>query len=364
MPRHRIAVPGGDYEGSSPDVITHHGIAETREGLLMTTDYMRIGASTVTMSPEFETDVVIAATASVSEGVVALTLHAADGGVLPAWTPGSHIDVVLPNGLTRQFSLCGPVEDRSQWRIGVLREPQSRGGSAFIHDEMSVGSAVRIRGPRNHFTLVDAQGYLFIGGGIGITPLLPMIAAVSARGASWRLVYGGRTRASMAFLDELRPYGDPVTVHPQDELGFLPLNELLDQPREDTAVYCCGPGPLLDAVETGCANWPVGALHIERFAPKALDPDAVNYEFEIELAESGLTLTVPPDRSILQVIRDAGVTVIASCEEGTCGTCETGVLSGVPEHRDSVLRPDEQGTCEFMMICVSRAKTPNLVLEL
>jgi ferredoxin-NADP reductase len=227
-----------------------------------------------------------------------------------------------------------------------------------------VGDRVHVRGPRNNFPLVGSPRYLFVAGGIGITPLLPMIRAAEAAGADWRLVYGGRRRASMAFLDELAGYGDRVSVRPQDETGLLDLDALLGTPQPDTLVYCCGPEPLLAAVEQRCAGWPRGALHVERFAPRPQAEPARAVAFDVVLAQSGRTLTVPPDRSILSVLEQAGVGVLSSCAEGTCGTCETTVLEGVPEHRDSVLDEQERERNDCMMICVSRACSDRLVLDL
>ena len=169
----------------------------------------------------------------------------------------------------------------------------------------------------------------------------------------------------MAFRAELRErYGDKVSIQPQDEVGLLDLASLLAEPDADTLVYCCGPEPLLAAVEAKCAAWPAGALQVERFAPKAYDEPMLRESFEVELEQSGLTLTVPPDKSILQVVEEAGVAILSSCREGTCGTCETGVLAGVPEHRDSLLTADERAANDTMMICISRSCTPKLVLDL
>ncbi|HEY0403552.1 MAG TPA: PDR/VanB family oxidoreductase, partial [Blastococcus sp.] len=224
---------------------------------------------------------------------------------------------------------------------------------------------VEVRGPRNHFPLVPAARYLFIAGGIGITPMLPMIDAAEAAGASWELHYGGRSRRSMAFLESLEEAtGQQITVHPQDEVGLIDLDRLLGVPRADTLVYCCGPEPLLLAVEQRCAEWPPGALHLERFAPKDVGEPVFTDSFEVELATSGLLLTVPPEKSVLQVVEEAGVSVLSSCTEGTCGTCETTVLSGEVDHRDSLLTPAEQAANDTMFICVSRAACPKLVLEL
>jgi ferredoxin-NADP reductase len=299
----------------------------------------------------------------VAAGVVALTLRHPDGAPVPAWEPGAHVDLVLRPGLVRQYSLCGDPADRSALRVAVLREPDGRGGSAYVHDRLAPGDQVDVARPRNNFALVEAKRYLFVAGGVGITPIVPMLAAVERAGADWRLVYGGRTRASMAFRERLcRDYGDRVSIRPQDETGLLDLAGLLAEPAEGTAVYCCGPEPLLAAVERHCASWPAGALHVERFTAR---PDTgARDSFEVELARTGRTVLVPADRSILEVVEDAGVPVLSSCREGTCGTCETDVLGGTPDHRDSLLTPDERATGETMMICVSRSCGGKLVLDL
>jgi ferredoxin-NADP reductase len=300
-----------------------------------------------------------------AEGVVVLDLCDPAGADLPTWAPGAHVDLRLPDGLTRQYSLCGDPADRSRWRIAVLREPESRGGSAHVHDALVEGAVVEVRGPRNHFPLVPAPRYVFVAGGIGITPILPMIDAADAAGAEWELHYGGRSRRSMAFLQSLEEAtGQRVTLHPQDEVGLIDLESLLGTPRPGTLVYCCGPEPLLVAVEQRCAGWPEGSLHVERFAPKDVGQPVLPGAFEVELALSGLSLTVPPEKSVLQVVEEAGIDVLSSCTEGTCGTCETTVLSGEVDHRDSLLTPAEQAVNDTMFICVSRAACPRLVLEL
>src|SRR4051794_1972186 len=184
-----------------------------------------------------------------ADGVVTLVLARPDGGRLPDWAPGAHIDVTLANGATRQYSLCGDRWDAHTYRVGVLREIEGRGGSAYVHDELVVGDVVAFGGPRNNFVLAPSPRYVFIAGGIGITPLIPMVHQADLVGADWALLYGARSRSSMAFLDDLARYGDRVRVHPQDEQGLLPLDAWLGGARDDTIVYCCGPGPLLDAVQ-------------------------------------------------------------------------------------------------------------------
>ncbi|MCW2496855.1 PDR/VanB family oxidoreductase [Jatrophihabitans sp.] len=299
-----------------------------------------------------------------AEGVISLDLQAADGADLDAWTPGAHIDVVQPSGLERQYSLCGAPEERATWRIAVLREPAGRGGSAWLHEHVEVGTELAVRGPRNHFELVPAPAYLFIAGGIGITPLLAMIASAEASGARWRLLYGGRTAASMAFLPELARYGDRVTVAPQDTTGLLDLATFLSPAAAGTQVYCCGPEGLIAAVEQHCAADPGLTLHVERFSPKEQPADLIDTAFDVVLARSELTVHVPVGRTILDVVLEAGIDVESSCEEGTCGTCETGVLEGAPDQRDSVLTAAEQVAGASMMICVSRSRSATLVLDL
>ncbi|MEU7889683.1 PDR/VanB family oxidoreductase [Microbispora bryophytorum] len=331
---------------------------------------------------EPELDVKVAGKAPVAEGVVLLRLVRPDGGPLPVWTPGAHVDLLLGPGLVRQYSLCGDPGDPSVFQVAVLREPGGRGGSAYVHDRLAEGDTIRVRGPRNRFGLAESPRYLFVAGGIGVTPILPMIEEAARRGCDWRLVYGGRTRASMAFAERLvRQHPGRVELCPQDETGLLDLDALLGVPRADTLVYCCGPEPLLAAAQERCASWPKGALRVERFVPSARSgagtaegtaagpaegaaAGPAEGAFEVELALTGTTLTVPEGRSILEVVEEAGVAVLSSCREGTCGTCETAVLGGVPDHRDDLLTEEEREAGDVMFICVSRARSPRLVLEL
>jgi ferredoxin-NADP reductase len=316
-----------------------------------------------TVIREHEADLVLKSVETVAEDVVALTFVDADGADLPAWTPGAHIDLVLGEDLIRQYSLCGAVSDTKSYRVAVLKSPHSRGGSAAVH-ALTAGDTVRARGPRNHFPMSGSSRYQFIAGGIGITPILPMIAEAEVAGAEWQLVYGGRNRTSMAFLDELARYGERVSVVPEDEAGRPDLDAILGSSRADTAVYCCGPSGLLDAVEAGCTSWAPGALHYERFAAKEQAPMDPGSTFEVVLARSGLTLSVPANKSVFEVCQQAGVSVLGSCLEGVCGTCETGVLDGDVDHRDSILNEEERESNEIMMICVSRCKSKQLTLDL
>lgn len=315
---------------------------------------------------ELELEVEVRSVVREAEGVVSLTLALDDGRALPPWTPGAHIDLILPTDgdepLVRQYSLCGDTRDRGTWQVGILRTPDSRGGSEYVHDRIAAGDTVRVRGPRNHFTLVPSRKYLFIGGGIGITPLLPMIAEAAGAGADWTLVYGGRSRGSMAFLPRLADHADRVRLMPEDEVGRLDLGAILSTPTPDTLIYCCGPEGLLDAVEAASSNWPAGSLHLERFSAK--NTGGENTEFDVILERSGVTLTVPADKSIYQVCKDNGIAVLGSCLEGICGTCETDIVDGEADHRDVVLDDDERAANTSLMICVSRCRGRELTLDL
>jgi ferredoxin-NADP reductase len=300
----------------------------------------------------------------VADDVATLTLAHPDGARLRDWSPGAHVDLVLPNGTTRQYSLCGDRWDPLTYTVGVLREPAGRGGSAYVHDVLQPGHRVGVGGPRNNFPLVPADRYLFVAGGIGITPLLPMVHQAALLGADWQLLYGGRRRASMAFLDQLAGYGDRVRLVPQDEQGLLDLPAFLGAPRADTRVYCCGPAPLLAAIEAACAGWPRYSLRTERFVADELAAPARESGFAVELARSGRSVEVPPGVSVLEAVAGAGVEVLSSCRQGTCGTCETTVLAGRPDHRDSLLDDDERAAGDCMYVCVSRSLDDRLVLDL
>jgi ferredoxin-NADP reductase len=318
---------------------------------------------TQTVVREFETDLVVATVDQAAHDVIAVTLAHPEGEALPEWTPGAHVDLILGEGLIRQYSLCGRTNERNSWRVAVLKTPTSRGGSNAVH-ELCAGATIRVRGPRNHFPVVAAKKYVFIAGGIGITPLLAMIFEAEAAGAEWELHYAGRTRASMAFLDELAPYGDRVHLLPADEHGRLDLDAILGTPQADTLVYTCGPESLLAAVEERCVDWPVGSLHLERFSAKTTTAPVTEKSFEVVLQRSGKTLQVPAERSVFDTVREAGVSVLGSCLEGVCGTCETRVIDGDVDHRDSILDDEERASNEYMMICVSRCRSSQLTLDL
>ena len=291
----------------------------------------------------------VAARETVAEGVVQLRLEGRD---LPRWEPGAHIDLVLPSGLVRQYSLCGDPVDTSSYTVATRLVEDGRGGSREVHEQVGVGTELEVRGPRNRFPLVEAPAYLFVVGGIGITPVLPMLRALP-EGADWRLVYVGRTPNSMPFLDELAEFGaDRVTVVSgrRPELGAL-LAEL----PEGAALYCCGPEGMMAAVEERFPE-----VRLERFVPRA--PLGGNAPFEVELRRSRRTLTVPADSTLLAAVRAELPDTLYSCEQGFCGTCQQRVLEGEVEHRDELLTDAERD--DSMLICVSRARGERIVLDM
>jgi ferredoxin-NADP reductase len=317
---------------------------------------------------EFSADLVVRRRTTVADSVVALELCDPQGQDLPRWEPGAHVDLLLGDGLVRQYSLCGDPRGADTWRVGVLLDPNSRGGSRHIHDKLGEGTSVRVRGPRNHFSLVDSPRYRFVAGGIGITPILPMVDAADRAGSQWTLLYLGRTRASMAFAEELSDrYNARVTVWPRDEHDQFDLESLLKEPDDDALIYCCGPEQLLAGVEQQCAHWPAGSLHVERFAAKSVSVEAASAAleaFEVVCRRSGITVQVSAELSILEALEDADVSILGSCYEGVCGTCEATILEGKPAHRDSVLTEAEQASGTVMMTCVSRSRSERIVLDL
>ncbi|WP_328945472.1 PDR/VanB family oxidoreductase [Streptomyces sp. NBC_00250] len=292
-----------------------------------------------------------------AEGVRGLVLADPTGAALAPWEPGAHLEVTLPSGAVRHYSLCGDPADRSTYRLGVLREPDGRGGSEEIHTSVGEGTVLAVRGPFNRFPLVSAARYLFIAGGIGITPLLPMVRSLPP--GSWSLLYGGRSLAAMAYREELSALPG-VTLVPQDTAGLPDLDAVLAGIPAETAVYCCGPEGLLRAVEE---RWP-GSLHTERFRAAPARDSGGGDGFEVELRRSGRTVRVAPGRTLLDAVREVVPGVAYSCEEGVCGTCETKVIAGTPEHHDSVLGEDERASGTTMMICVGRSRGDRLVLDL
>ncbi|MDT7708945.1 MAG: hypothetical protein QOG20_4552 [Pseudonocardiales bacterium] len=324
------------------------------------------------MTGEVTVDVTVTQARWESDGVLSLRLRGEQP--LPAWTAGAHVDLLLPSGLVRQYSLCGEQDD-PEYTVAVLREPAGRGGSAEIHSSQLVGRRLRVRGPRNRFALEPAPAYEFVAGGIGITPLLAMIRRAAAERTPWRLHYGGRRASTLAFTDELRRLAGTsrgeVVLRTDDVEGPLPLADILAGAPNGAAVYACGPAGMLTAL--GEVAGRVGSdlpIRVERFGvdPHAGRPADTATDgsggFEVELARTGETLTVAAGESVLEAVRALRPDVLSSCEEGFCGTCETTVLDGTPIHRDTILTDRERAGNTSMMICVGGCSSPRLVLDL
>ncbi|MFW0793448.1 PDR/VanB family oxidoreductase [Gordonia sp. CPCC 205515] len=299
-----------------------------------------------------------------AEGITSITFVDPTGAPLPTWEPGAHIALQLPGGLTREYSLCSDPADTSQWTVAVLRAEQSRGGSTLVHDRLSVGAEIEVDGPRNAFALdADADEHVLVAGGVGITPIVAMMRRLHTEGKSWRMLYAGRSRATMAFIDEVAAQPHSI-IHADDEQGGLPdLAAVIGSAARGAVVYCCGPAPLLDAVT---AVVPEGAtLRTERFAaPVAAAPTSDDTAFDVVLDRTGDRITVGPDISVLDALLDAGIDVDSSCTEGICGTCEVGVIKGDVDHRDFLLSEGEHAANKTMFPCVSRCRSAELVLDL
>lgn len=296
-------------------------------------------------------------------GVLSLELTALDGSALPRFEPGAHIDVHLPDGTLRQYSLCGDSADSSRYRIAV-RAIESGLASQFIHRTLRPGDVLKVGAPRNNFPLIDARRYIFVAGGIGITPLVPMIRAASANRKPWTLLYCNRRNEDAPFLKEISALPGEISLHSSAAGTRLDVAKRLSMVEESTVVYCCGPEKLMTAVEEATSHWPQDTIRFEWFTPRSRSRDEVSGSFEVECAASGISFTVPPDKSILETLQNAGIEVPRSCEQGICGTCEVGVLSGEVDHRDSILSASERAANTTMMTCVSRAKSSRLLLDI
>lgn len=304
-----------------------------------------------------------------AEGIVSFDLRPVLGGELPSFTAGAHVDVHVRPGLVRQYSLCNDPRERHRYVVAVLREEKGRGGSRALHEEVRAGDVLSVGAPRNFFPLAQAaRHHLLVAGGIGVTPMMAMVAQLEASGESFFLHYCTRTPERTAFLERLAPLvaAGKVALHHDegDPARGLDLAKALERPEPGTHLYYCGPAGFMDAVKAAAAHWPADCVHCEYFAPPASHaaPAAENRPFTIRLVRSGLDLDVPADRTIVEVLRENDVFVETSCEEGYCGTCLTRYVDGEPEHRDSVL--DESDRREFVLVCCARSRTPVLALDL
>jgi len=305
-----------------------------------------------------------------AEGICSFELVSATGDPLPAFAAGSHVDVQVPGGLTRQYSLCNDSSETHRYLIAVLRDAASRGGSVAMHDNVKVGDTLTLSTPKNHFALAhDAASHLLLAGGIGVTPLLCMAERLANAGAAFEMHYCTRSRPRTAFVQRIEQsaFAPRVQFHFDDGPAEqrLDIAALLASPPAGRHLYVCGPKGFMDAVlgSARAQGWPEAQIHYEFFGADAA-PVAGDAAFEVKLASSGRVITVAADRSIVQALAEAGVTVATSCEQGVCGTCLTRVIEGTPDHRDLYLTPEEQAVGDQFLPCCSRAKSARLVLDL
>ena len=304
-----------------------------------------------------------------AEDILSLELRPVEGTELPAFSAGSHIDLHLPNGLVRSYSLLNEPQERHRYLLGILKDRASRGGSRCVHEQLRIGQRVSISAPRNHFALhEEASHSVLVAGGIGVTPILCMARRLTALGRPFELLYFARSRRSAAFVAELQALGMPLHLHFDDECGGPPpLKRLLAERSAPVGAhyYACGPAVMLDAFEKACAELGYAEAHIERFAAVEVAAAAdAQQQYTVELKRSGQVFTVRPEQSLLAALKAQQVRLDTSCEEGVCGSCETRVLAGTPDHRDSVLSAAEKSTNQVMMVCVSGCKSERLVLDL
>jgi ferredoxin-NADP reductase len=288
-----------------------------------------------------------------------------ESGALPAVTAGAHVDVHLPNGITRSYSLLHAGESPERYLIGVKHDPNSRGGSRYMHQQLRVGATLSLSPPRNHFPLAESAAHtVLVAGGIGITPILCMAERLQAIGASWEMWYACRSRADLAFLPELARFGDRVQLHLDQEANtVLDMTGIVDAAPLGAHFYCCGPAPMLAAYEAAAASRPPETVHLERFG--ASQPVATTGDgFVVQLARAGIELVVPTESTLLEVLTNNGILIDSSCQAGICGCCEITVLDGEVDHRDEVLTQSQRASHKTMMACCSRAKSARLVLDL
>lgn len=304
-----------------------------------------------------------------ADGICSFELVAADGGALPRFSPGAHVDVHVPGGPTRPYSLCNDPDETHRYLIAVLEDPASRGGSRAMHARVLEGDTLEIGAPRNHFALVDGRRHLLMAGGIGVTPILSMAERLSAAGADFEFHYCTRSRARTAFLERIgrSRYADRTHLHfdDGDPAQRLDIPAVVGAPAPGTHLYVCGPKGFIQAVldHARARSWPEGQVHFELFSGEVGPADA-DQPFEVELIRSGRVVLVPRGRSAAEALADAGVQLAVSCEQGICGTCLTRVVSGVPDHRDSYLTPAEHAANDCFTPCCSRARSPRLALDL
>ena len=297
-----------------------------------------------------------------ADSILAIELRRSDGALLPPATPGAHIDLHLQNGLIRQYSLTTAEGDPASYIVAVKRDRASRGGSSFVHDHLRVGDVIEISAPRNNFPLDEsASCSILIAGGIGITPILSMMRRLRQRGASFELHYSCRKDSEVVYAAELSE-SEEIDVHLSDEFGAMDLEKIIALAPSDAHFYCCGPVPMIEAFEAAASNIEAERIHVERFTNNAII--ATEGGYLVKLQRDGRSFVIPQGQTILSALREAGIEVSFSCEQGICGSCETAVVSGKPDHRDSILTEAEREANATMMICCSGSHSDVLVLDL
>jgi len=306
-----------------------------------------------------------------AQDILSLELRPLVGEVFPPFEAGSHIDLHLPHGIVRSYSLLNDCRERHRYVVAVLKDKSSRGGSRAVHEDLRIAMPLQISEPRNNFKLIEtAEHSVLVAGGIGITPILSMAQRLHQLGRSFEVIYCARSRRSAAYVADIEALAAQVSWHFDDEQGGPPDLQALLAARPgvgavNTHYYACGPAVMLDAFERSCRDLGYAHAHIERFqAVEVAAASDAQQSYTVELKRSGQTLTVMPNQSLLATLQAAGIYCNTSCEEGICGSCETQVLEGIPDHRDSVLSPAEQATHKMMMVCVSGCKSSHLVLDL
>lgn len=311
--------------------------------------------------PEDRMELEVTARSDRARDICEFTLARADGSALPPFSPGAHITLETPGGAMRRYSLINEGEDPTSYVIAVKREAKSRGGSKSMHEGVQVGTTLTVEPPENEFELVSAPRYLLIAGGIGITPILSMARKLTSEGKPFKLIYCTRSAEETAYIEECAAFPGAIVHHDNGDIdNFYDFWDHFEEPRAEH-VYCCGPAPLMEEIKAISGHWPEGRVHFEDFSAI----DVVREDdtpFKVTIAGSGREVEVPADRSILEALRDAGEQTVSSCESGTCGTCKCRLISGKADHRDLVLMDEEKD--DYIMICVSRAKTGDLVVDL
>jgi tetrachlorobenzoquinone reductase len=292
-------------------------------------------------------------------------LRPVDGAPVAAFEAGAHIDLHLPNGLIRQYSLVNSQDERHRYVVGVKRDPNSRGGSSYVYEKLTVGTLLKVGGPRNNFRLEESAAHtVLLAGGIGITPIWSMVQRLQRTGQSWELHYATRRRSETAFAEELARCGERVHIHVDDEFGgtVMDIEAIVAKVPSTAHLYCCGPAPMLASFEATTRSRPSSHVHVERFSNSTVPASTGGYV--VELARCGKVVPIAPGQTILEGLRAHGINVSSSCEQGICGSCETRVVSGIPDHRDLILSEEEKASHRTMMICCSGSKSDVLVLDL